>query len=54
MNRTLYVEKDGKKIYWEKYGKDYIKILSTGQIVRRDKAQKFIDRILDEAFIENI
>ncbi len=44
----------GKKIYWEKYGKRHIRILHTGQITRKDKAQKFIDRIRDQAFIEGI
>ena len=52
--KPLFVERDGKKVYYEKFGEDYIKILSTGQIIKKEKAQKFIDRVLDEAFIENI
>jgi hypothetical protein len=49
-----YINRDGKKIYWEEYGENYIKIVKTGQIVRKENAKKFIDRTINDAFIENL
>lgn len=44
----------GKKVYWEDNGERHIRIIHTGQIVRKDKAQKFIDRIRDQVFLDNV
>jgi len=37
---------------WKEYNKDYIKILSTGQIIRKENAKKFLDKLVEENFLE--
>jgi hypothetical protein len=44
---------NGKKKYWIEEG-NYVRILWNGQIVRKDKAQPFIDKVLDKVFLEEI
>lgn len=54
--RSSFIKKEGKKIYWEDYGDkgEYVKIIKTGQIIRKDKAEKVLKQIIEEAFLENL
>lgn len=44
---------NGKKKYWVEEG-NYVRILWNGQIVKKEKAQPFIDKIRDKVFLEEI
>lgn len=51
-----YIE-EGKKIYWEPYGRGYVRIIKTGEIIRKEKFvndKRFKDRIEADAFLDNL
>ena len=52
-----YKEWAGKKIYWEPYGNGYIKIIKTGEIIKKEKFindKRFKDRIEGDAFLDSV
>jgi len=44
----------GRGKYWEYYSYEYIKIIETGQIVRKENAKKFLKKALEEAFLKDL
>lgn len=52
-----FVEKNGKTIHWEPYGRtgEYVKIVKTGQIVRKENIKNVVPKeVLEDLFIRNI
>jgi len=46
---------DGKRIYWKEYGPNYVRIVDTGEIIKREKfEERYKDRITSAVFLDSI
>ena len=52
--KSLFIKIGDEKIYYQEYKDIYIKIVGSGQIIKKKNFKKFYNKLIKEAFIENI